>query len=223
MAKLRFTTLRHDYPEEITDEWGEVEREWGNFKAKVHDTLEKIAYELRRLDVAEGIIELDISDSDIRRFRGEYPSVSEPFSPRVRLTFSHPKVGPLQYPCGNYYSQKDNLRAIVLTLESQRAIERYGATIGGQQYEGWKGLPPGEEQEQYFVDEGEAADFISELAGIKNSKSLISDQEYLAYCYKKAAKAAHPDTGGTEKRFKTLQQAKSILDNYFAEDEAEVA
>ncbi len=225
MVKIRFTALRDDYPEEELDEWGDVRREWGQFKSTVHDTLDKIAYELDRLDVEQGIIELDVSESDLRRARGKFPSVSEPYSPRVRLTFSHPEQGPLQYPCGNYCKQKDNLRAIALTLEAQRAIERYGATKGGQQYAGWKGLPPGEEQERYFSSPQEAAEYVAELAGFKPATgyAMLEDGDLLKTCYLKASKKAHPDTGGNDETFQTLQQAKEIIDHHLTMENVEVA
>ena len=223
MPKIRYTTLREDYPEEAVDKYGDPFRTQGQFKATVHETLEKISYELDKIDVSEGIIELDVSRSELRKYGRDFPRFAEPWSPRVRLTFSHPELGPLQYPCGTYWDQSHNLRAIALTLEAQRAIERYGATSGGQQYAGWQALPPGEEQDVYLRDAFEAAEFIGGLAQVATPAPITEDRDYYLFCYKKAAKVAHPDAGGSEEKFKTLQQAKELLDEHFEEEEAAVA
>ena len=112
----------------------------------------------------------------------------------------------------------------MLTLEAQRAIERYGASQAGQQYEGWKGHPPGEEQERYFCDPYDAAEYIAGLCGnTGSSTAILEDPEYFGFCYKKAAKLAHPDAGGSDKAFQTLQQAKELLDAHFSETQQEVA
>lgn len=222
MAKINYTTLRDDFPDEADPDHCIS----GQFKSSFEDTIAKISDELEKLDVEAGVIELDVSANELRRLKREgNPRWYEEQSSRVRLTFSHPKLGPLQYPCGTYFSQKHNLRAIALTLEALRAIDRYGACSGSQQYEGFKGLPPGEEQERYFSNALEAAEYVAKLAGKASSRAeaILEDSDYFAFCYKSAAKKAHPDSGGSDKTFQTLQQAKELLDAHFLSDEEQVA
>lgn len=210
MAKIRYTTLRDDYPAGESD-FGSKS---GQFKARIHETIQKISDELDKLGAAQGLIELDIDAADLKRVkRGQFPSWGEERSPRVRLTFTHPDLGPLQYPCGTYDYQRHNLRAIALTLEALRAIERYGACTGSQQYEGFKGLPPGEELDEYFGTPVDAAAYVARLAGKPESTAdaILEDADYFAFCYKAAAKAAHPDSGGSDRQFQTLQQARDLI------------
>lgn len=134
MAKLTFTRLRDDeYPDEEVDQWGYVPRKYDNFKSSYHDTLDTLRYELECIDVYHAVLEIDFVASDFNRCTGSIRPNARELSPRVRLTFSHLELGPLQYPCGTYRRFHANIRAIALTLEAQRAIERYGATKHDQQ------------------------------------------------------------------------------------------
>src|SRR5579863_10251967 len=45
----------------------------------------------------------------------------------IILTFNS-KHGPLSYPCDKYSNWQANLRAIALSLEALRAVDRYGVT-----------------------------------------------------------------------------------------------
>lgn len=210
MTRIRYAHIRSDFPDSV----GEGDN-YSPFKSRLRDTIEKLGYELEKLEVVEAVIEIDCTDSQLRAIRkGDCPQYSEVASPRVRLTFTHPKLGLLQYPCHTYRSYQANIRAIVLTLEALRAIDRYGACRDGQQYEGFKELPAGDEQERYFVNAYEAAEFIAELAGKSpaTAEAIVEDPEYLAYCYKAAAKKAHPDSGGSDAKFKSLQQAKELIE-----------
>ncbi len=50
-----------------------------------------------------------------------------------------------RFPCDRFKHWDDNLRAISLTLERMRAVDRYGVTLNKQQYAGFKALPAQEE------------------------------------------------------------------------------
>ena len=60
--------------------------------------------------------------------------------------------GPMRYPSGRFYAQwsgdmpgwQANVRAVALTLESLRAVDRYGVSQHGEQYRGWQALPAGD-------------------------------------------------------------------------------
>lgn len=66
--------------------------------------------------------------------------------PRARAVAEHPGVvlsfesryGPLRYATGKYATWQDNLRAIALSLEALRKVDRYGVSRRGEQYRGWK-------------------------------------------------------------------------------------
>ncbi len=216
MAKITFTSLRSDYPQEDADEDGNITREYGKFKATFWNTLEKLKYELERLGAKSAVLEVDGDSRSIQR--SSIRIGAKVFSPRVRLSFHHPALGLLQYPSGTYHNYEHNVRAIALTLEAQRAIERYGATRDGQQYKGWQGLPPVDDQELFLGSALEAAEFIAENAelDVSEADSILGNHGYFNYCYRTAAKNCHPDSGGSDPKFKTLQQARELLDAHFS-------
>lgn len=187
---------------------GKESYECCRFRAPYSKTLNDLRYELGRFGVSEAVIELDLTDREIRR-DGLPRSDARPQSPRVRLSFNHPALGSLQYPCDTYGDYRDNLRAIAKTLEAQRAMDRYGATRLNQQYAGWKALPSGRTIEQAMTVEAAAA-FIVTLCGGATTL-IISSASYYQHAYRRAAKATHPDTGGDESEFKRLQEAKRLL------------
>lgn len=113
-------------------------------------TLELLDTETRVLKL-DGyvVIEAGFADWDIRQDRT---------GPLARVTASHPGVivsftsglyGPMRYATDAYenkYSNdppgwQANVRAVALTLNALRAIDRWGVARRGQQYTGWKALP----------------------------------------------------------------------------------
>src|SRR5262249_7608683 len=49
----------------------------------------------------------------------------------------------------------------------------------------------------------------------KNAQVILDSEGFYRFCCTKAAKAAHPDSGGSEATFKRLQSAKALLDDHF--------
>jgi hypothetical protein len=43
----------------------------------------------------------------------------------------------------------------------------------------------------------------------------LESEGFYRFCYREAAKAAHPDSGGSESTFKRLQSARELLDEHF--------
>lgn len=216
MATLLFRSLQQTWPDTAVGNC----REYSRFKATYADTLELLKYELCRIDVEQAVLELDFKQSDLRK-NGFPPLGAAPFTARVRLRFHHPEIGHLDYPCDTYHDWRANVRAIALTLEAQRAMTRYGATSNAQQYRGWTTLPPREGYEETESDPTtleEASELIAREAGADGDSDIICSKEsYYRFCYKEAAKAAHPDSGGSAERFKKLQTARAILEACFAE------
>lgn len=118
------------------------------FKAAWSQTLNDLGRELDYLDASDVVLELDVRPDRIRR-DGMLYADAKVGHPGVRISFQS-KHGDLSYTCdtyeARYYGQmpdwQANVRAIVLTLESLRAVDRYGATKG-EQYAGFKALPSG--------------------------------------------------------------------------------
>ncbi len=185
------------------------------FRAPYRDTLELLRRELRHLNVRQAVIEMDLTEGDIR-IDGLPRANARYNSPRVRLSFELTDVGPVQYPCDTFSDHQDNIRAIAKTLEAQRAQTRYGATRRNQQYTGWKALPGGSATEVAMtVDIASAV--VRRIGGGDPQEIRNSAAEYRT-CYRRAVKACHPDTNGDEytEDFQRLQEAKRILDKHHA-------
>ena len=180
------------------------------FKAPYLKTLDDLDRELQSIAVTRAVIEMDLQERDIR-IDGWPRANATPDSPRVRLCFDHPEVGPLQYPCDIYESWRDNLRGIVKTLEAQRAMDRYGATRLNQQYSGWKALPG--EVAPTFNTPMAAAQWLSDVCGL-NDDLIMDSREALKNAKRMAAKKLHPDTGGSNAQFTLLGVAVKMIERY---------
>ena len=130
--------------------------------------------------------------------------------PGVVVSFES-QYGPLRYATDAYERDwshgmpgwQANLRAIALTLEALRAIDRWGVSKRGEQYTGWKALPAS--AGVTFPSAGEALRWMRERAG--ESGSLRSAR----LVYRDLAKRLHPDAGGDPDEWERLSAAKLLL------------
>lgn len=115
---------------------------WPLFRASWTQTIETLANELRHLD-AQGIaIELDMEE---RMFRldGLPRSDARARTDAVRISFTS-KWGPLRYETAEFTGRwgeegwQQNVRAIALSMEALRKVDRYGVSKRGEQYRGWR-------------------------------------------------------------------------------------
>jgi hypothetical protein len=94
-------------------------------------------------------------------------------------------------PCDKYTDWEANIRAIALTLEHLRAVERYGATTEKQeQYTGWLRLPAAGATDEA----AECAKILIQHACVTNFPSqLLGDQKIFDEVWRVAVKRTHPD------------------------------
>lgn len=187
-------------------------RKRATFKATYNATIQQLHRELNHLRASKVVIEVALDERDIRN-DGLPRSDARPRHPGVILSFSTP-AGPLRFPCDTYTVWQDNLRAIALALEALRRVDRYGVTRKGEQYTGWKQLPGGTVEPAMSLDV--AATVLINLSKAQCiPRDLIGVPANVAICYRAAAKLTHPDlTGGDDKNFKLLQEAKRVLDQH---------
>jgi hypothetical protein len=108
-----------------------------------------------------------------------------------------------------YSTFESNLRAIALTLEALRAVDRYGV-VEGEQYAGFKQLAaPGTQRP---MTRGEAAMFVAAYAVMPHDQ-VSENAEVREAAYRKAARDLHPDNKqtGDHGLFVKLQEAITIL------------
>lgn len=177
------------------------------FSASQSRTLSDLERELDHLGARTVVIQTYHRESEIRLDGMPKASAPSPANPSVILSFTTAR-GDYSYPCDTYMTWTGNLRAIVLTLEHLRAVERYGVTKHGQQYAGFKALPS--------VSDGarmSAAIAVARHAQSDYSAADIRDEPVCREAaYKIAVQRVHPDRpGGSHEAFVDLQRAIEVL------------
>jgi len=184
------------------------EGQTARFRAPLGDTYSLFLDEVGRLRAEEVFLRVGLPDGGILRLlRNGLPPV------RMRMT--HRGVDamifgerPLFFKSVKWAGWQDNLRAIALTLQSLRAVDRYGCNDRGQQYEGWAAeLPP-----KPTVPPGDAAlRVLAERAGVAHDPNLPVDE--IPALYRKAVRGAHPDIGGSTAATDAVQRARRTLES----------
>jgi hypothetical protein len=184
-------------------------RQNAHFKTPYKKTLDKLEYELGRLDARDIRIEAGYERSQISN-DGWPRGGMRPSHPGVVLYFET-KDGAMCFPCGTYGRLEDNLHAIALTLENLRAVDRYGVTLGHEQYRGFLALPPAAStSDAWTIDR--AAEWLNLQSG--RVGTLHSEITYRA-AYRDVAARLHPDAGGSPDQWQVLQKVKQLLDQHF--------
>ena len=133
-----------------TDPETPVRRSSSRFKASWADTLEFLSAEISKVGGKEPVVlQVNVTEGDIR-LDGMLRANAKVGHPGVVVSFDS-DFGPLRYATDAYEkdwshgmpSWQANIRAIALTLEALRAIDRWGVSKRGEQYTGWKALPSG--------------------------------------------------------------------------------
>lgn len=187
-------------------------RKRAQFRSTFSSTLYDLEYEVLHLRGRDVVLEVDVRERDIRR-DGGLRADARPESPAVVVAFGTPD-GPMQFRADKYTQWQDNVRAVALTLTSLRAVDRYGATDTGQQYTGFKALPPAGIALGAGMSVDDAVTFIVEHSGnVYAANYLLHNPDQMLAAYRLAAKRLHPDTsGGDHALFQKLQDAKRVLD-----------
>lgn len=183
------------------------------FSAGWTSTLDLLERELRHIAGREIVIQADVDLSMIRN-DGMLRADAKPRSPRIILSFES-KHGALSYPCDRYTHWQANVRAIALSLEALRTVDRYGVTRQAEQYKGWARLPPprGEQIEIKLVHEAAA-----ELTGVAGGSivDVMSSRDCMERKYRTACATTHPDHHPEHaNKFGRIQAAKQVLDAHF--------
>lgn len=170
------------------------------FRGSWSETIETLARELRMLDAKRIVVELDLSEGDLRV--DGLPKANARFgSDAVRISFES-KHGPLRYETneftGRYYNGQigwqANIRAVALGLEALRKVDRYGVSKRGEQYRGWKQLPTGTDPADAISTHEQATALLDSYGGLVE-----------------ALKATHPDHGGDPTEFRKVMRAKELV------------
>lgn len=204
------------------------ERKNSPFRTGYRETLKLLDFELEKLNARSPVlIQSYHRERDIRIDGLLRPDAQKPDSPGVIITgdvwipdgtFNEQgaplgKYRPISFPCDKFFDWKDNLRAIALSLEALRKVDRYGVTKSGEQYRGWTALPPAPSTDSKMTED-EAAIFIAGHSGVA-TVVVLKSRDGLESAYRAAARKLHPDAGGKDSDFVRLGQAVELLRKRF--------
>lgn len=176
-------------------------------------TTDLLARELEHLGAENILLQMAVTSRDCRK-DGWIRADARPDHPGVILTFDS-RFGPLSYPCDTYDDWQANVRAIAVSLEWLRGVDRHGVSKRGEQYRGWGQLPPAGGSTA-TMSATKAATIIRDAAQSSLSVDLLlASWDVYRSEYRRAARLSHPDTGGTVEGFQLVQQAKRVLDAHF--------
>lgn len=182
-------------------------RQRSNFSAPWRSTLDLLDRELHYLGKsnrnAPTILQIAMREQDFR-IDGLPRANAKPTHPGVILSIES-KHGPLSYPCDRFDRWQDNLRAIALSLEALRKVDRYGVTRNAEQYTGFKAIESpsmsAAAAEVYLLsfDPDEVTD--------RNGRAVNIER-----VYRVARGKAHPDRlGGSREAWDRVERAGAVL------------
>lgn len=199
-------------------------RQYSDFTSTWSDTLELLAREIRAINGKQVVIGIDIREQDLR-IDGRLRANARPVATHgVEVAFDS-KHGPLIYRSDKYLARsyqnrmepwQHNVRAVALTLQALRAVDRYGAAESGEQYRGYKALPAGTGAVASGMTVTAAAEVLLRAAGtaphgLRIDKAAFSPETWQRMI--RTAKAeVHPDRNGGERaQWNLLENALDVL------------
>lgn len=186
-----------------------VKRRRSNYGAKWGYTLRLIKRELSHLDAHTVVCQVALEAKDFRLTDGHPKAQARASHPGVILAFES-NYGPMKYAVDTFDDFTDNMRAIALSLEKLRAVDRYGVTRRGEQYRGWQQLGSGIATNEP-MSKDEAWRILLDLNDEQAIDYPARNAESIKFLYKRAVKLHHPDHGGDPTLFRVATEARDAL------------
>lgn len=185
------------------------ERLTSPFKAPWMSTVELMQFELAKVNARD--VSLFV-DTDLRwiRANGWVKADAVVREPGVVLAFTLPAKGRVMMPCDRFNHWQDNFRAIALSLEALRKMDRYGVTATGEQYSGFRALPAPSQNEERMTPTY-ARQVLADAAGGGMRPTDLETPEAVTLAFRAAARLHHPDYGGDRVRYELIVEARKAL------------
>lgn len=169
-------------------------RRYGNFQMHGSRTRSLLLRELSLLRATDVAVSSNVA---IRRDGLPYANQSRPDDPGVVLYFKR-KGQEIAIPCDRWATVDKNLRAIGMTVEAIRGLERWGTDqIVNAAFQGFTALP-----ERVIVTPYTARPWHEVL-----EVSPSASEPVIRSAYKQRLHVTHPDHGGSDSEFHEVQRA----------------
>ena len=189
------------------------------FRATWDDTLKFLLDEIDRIEGRLPVLLQLVCDASDIRADGMLRARAYVRHPGVVISFQTGRLGPLRYATdayedgyyrGGLNGWQANVRAVALTLEALRSIDRWGVSRRGEQYRGWTAIAA---PAPAFATADEAArwmrEYAAELFGPEGAKRWNGS---LGALYRAMARKMHPDSGGERADWDRLDEARRMLE-----------
>lgn len=154
------------------------------------------------------VVELDIPGRAVRKDE-QLRSDARAYSEKVRISMQTSR-GPMSWhtdryvlPRGGSLGWRENVRAIALTLEALRTVERYGAVHGSEQYRGFLAIEAAPSSTGFASPEA-ALRWMQERGDTDGAAGRTA--------YRALARVMHPDAGGDPAEWDQLRQARALVE-----------
>lgn len=193
-----------EWPGERTPTWRRSRAPFKAHATRLWDLLER---ELQKVNAKDVSIFGYWRPRDFKRDGGVYAD-ARPTEPGIVVEFVKGKDR-MRFSCDRYLVWLDNVDAIGRSLEALRMMERYGV-MAGQQYEGFKALPP--QSAPAFTGKADALAFISKHSPFPVSM-IEHDADKLREAIRFAKNRCHPDrdTGSHELYVRVTEAERAVV------------
>jgi hypothetical protein len=190
------------------------DRRSARFKAAWTDTQALLAREAEHLGAELVVVQIDVTEADLRR-DGMIRTNARIDFPGVRVSFGS-RHGPLAYATdaydARYYGDmpgwQANVRAVALSLEALRAVDRHGVSKRGEQYVGWQALTA---TANGRMTREQAADLLAGGLDGFTAVRLLADRDQVQIAHRILTRRHHPDRGGDADLFARINVARDVL------------
>lgn len=173
-------------------------RRYGHFTTNFGKARDGLLDEVRKLGGRNLIISSDVQLRNDGLPRADFAKRDIP-NPGVAIYFQW-KGKSYAIACDKFRSVQDNMRAVGLTIESIRALERYGASsIMERAFSGFAALPAP-------IQMGRTCWQILDLGTPSDEGAPSTDD--IERAYRELARKYHPDVGGSTQQMAELNAAR---------------
>jgi hypothetical protein len=166
------------------------------FKATVAKARDQILRELRLMGVPDYHVIISSNAPISSRTMQMLAMKAEPADPGVAVYFRKNDRAHV-LACDKWDRMADNLRALAMTLEAMRGLDRWGCSeMLDRVFQGFTALPPPP------AHKGKAKPW-HEVLGVDAHAGI----DLIEQCYRMKMRAAHPDAGGTHEAAWELNHA----------------